>query len=355
MALAPELQRFFVVQDIRSGLPKGTFQEREAVNTLKTNYSTGFDNHGAKTGVAEVSLSEERVRRLTEVECERLQGFPDGHTEGVSGTQRYRQMGNAVPPPMIEAVADLDEVWGHFKASIAKPKARDLQVKVGPSLIGTDCYFCLGYEAARKYFALPARSASFGYAAWLGTMAHEWLENHLELPTQTLREHRVEVFDVAGYGTIKGSCDLVTPEWRRIFDYKFPGEYSYEKLRLAKAKDPEHWRPSNQYRYQQQLYAHGLNEAGVPIEVCTILFFPRHLNDLDSVIRFEEPYSPEMVYLAKARLEAIIEDVLEGRLGDLPSAPDCFECDSWRGSGRPDVTGYLGRAINHEERQGATT
>lgn len=50
-------------------------------------------------------VQEERVRRLTEVECERLQGFPDGHTEGVSGTQRYRQCGNAAPPPMIEAVA----------------------------------------------------------------------------------------------------------------------------------------------------------------------------------------------------------------------------------------------------------
>lgn len=51
------------------------------------------------------SVQAERVRRLTELECERLQGFPDGHTEGVSGTQRNRQMGNAVPPPMIEAVA----------------------------------------------------------------------------------------------------------------------------------------------------------------------------------------------------------------------------------------------------------
>lgn len=36
------------------------------------------------------------LRRLTPVECERLQGFTDGWTECVSDSQRYKQMGNAV-------------------------------------------------------------------------------------------------------------------------------------------------------------------------------------------------------------------------------------------------------------------
>ena len=36
------------------------------------------------------------VRRLTPTECERLQGFPDGHTDGQSDSARYRQLGNAV-------------------------------------------------------------------------------------------------------------------------------------------------------------------------------------------------------------------------------------------------------------------
>lgn len=42
------------------------------------------------------------VRRLTPLECERLQGFPDGWTEGQSDTQRYKQLGNAVAVPVIE-------------------------------------------------------------------------------------------------------------------------------------------------------------------------------------------------------------------------------------------------------------
>ena len=41
------------------------------------------------------------VRRLTPLECERLQGFPDNHTASQSDTQRYRQMGNAVAVPVV--------------------------------------------------------------------------------------------------------------------------------------------------------------------------------------------------------------------------------------------------------------
>ena len=42
------------------------------------------------------------VRRLTPVECERLQGFPDDWTAGQADGQRYKQMGNAVAVPVVE-------------------------------------------------------------------------------------------------------------------------------------------------------------------------------------------------------------------------------------------------------------
>jgi DNA (cytosine-5)-methyltransferase 3A len=35
-----------------------------------------------------------KVRRLTPIECERLQTVPDNYTNGVSDTQRYRMLGN---------------------------------------------------------------------------------------------------------------------------------------------------------------------------------------------------------------------------------------------------------------------
>jgi DNA (cytosine-5)-methyltransferase 1 len=49
------------------------------------------------------------VRRLTPTECERLQGFPDGWTDGQSDTQRYKQLGNAVAVPVIEWLAN--RIW----------------------------------------------------------------------------------------------------------------------------------------------------------------------------------------------------------------------------------------------------
>jgi len=42
------------------------------------------------------------IRRLTPVECERLQGFPDGWTEPESDSARYRMLGNAVTVPVAE-------------------------------------------------------------------------------------------------------------------------------------------------------------------------------------------------------------------------------------------------------------
>jgi len=46
------------------------------------------------------------VRRLTPLECERLQGFPDGWTEGQTDTNRYKQLGNAVAVPVVEWLID---------------------------------------------------------------------------------------------------------------------------------------------------------------------------------------------------------------------------------------------------------
>lgn len=36
-----------------------------------------------------------KIRKLTPIECERLQGLKDGYTEGISNTQRYKCLGNA--------------------------------------------------------------------------------------------------------------------------------------------------------------------------------------------------------------------------------------------------------------------
>ena len=46
------------------------------------------------------------IRRLTPLECERLQGFPDGWTDipGASDSARYKALGNSLAIPCVEFI-----------------------------------------------------------------------------------------------------------------------------------------------------------------------------------------------------------------------------------------------------------
>lgn len=84
--------------------------EGDSINLSVPNSKTrrGRVGHGVAqtidTGMQQHTLQNSRVRRLTPTECERLQGFPDGWTEGVSDTQRYKTLGNAVTVNVIRDI-----------------------------------------------------------------------------------------------------------------------------------------------------------------------------------------------------------------------------------------------------------
>ena len=54
----------------------------------------------------EMGIRGKSIRRLTPIECERLQGFPDNWTAEVSDTQRYKCLGNAVTTNVITAIGE---------------------------------------------------------------------------------------------------------------------------------------------------------------------------------------------------------------------------------------------------------
>ena len=68
------------------------------------NDSIADTHHTLRSGTKQSTgvVMESNVRRLTPVECERLQGFPDDWTAGQSDSHRYKQMGNAVAVPVVE-------------------------------------------------------------------------------------------------------------------------------------------------------------------------------------------------------------------------------------------------------------
>jgi DNA (cytosine-5)-methyltransferase 1 len=79
-------------QGNRVGDPR--FYENGVSPTVMSRWGTGGNN---------VPLTlEKTVRRLTPIECERLQGFPDNWTVDQADSNRYKQMGNAVTVPVVE-------------------------------------------------------------------------------------------------------------------------------------------------------------------------------------------------------------------------------------------------------------
>jgi site-specific DNA-cytosine methylase len=54
--------------------------------------------------------ADQYLRKLTPIECERLQGMKDNYTSGVSNTQRYKMIGNGFTIPVIEHILKQMEV-----------------------------------------------------------------------------------------------------------------------------------------------------------------------------------------------------------------------------------------------------
>ena len=95
LAAEPGMKQQTYIMRQREGKPgggKGPLLQEDISMTL------------AASGNDQTLFNQAVVRRLTPLECERLQGFPDNWTDipGNSQSQRYKQMGNAVTVNTIE-------------------------------------------------------------------------------------------------------------------------------------------------------------------------------------------------------------------------------------------------------------
>ena len=77
-----------------------SYSEYEAGKVATLRASGGAYGGGSEN----LALSYSIVRRLTPTECERLQGLPDGYTEGGSDTARYKALGNGMAQPCADYV-----------------------------------------------------------------------------------------------------------------------------------------------------------------------------------------------------------------------------------------------------------
>jgi DNA (cytosine-5)-methyltransferase 1 len=79
----------------------------EISGTLRANPGSGWRSNG--TPVEAVAIQNMAVRRLTEVECERLQGFPNNYTnikENCPSGVRYKALGNSMAVPVMRWIGE---------------------------------------------------------------------------------------------------------------------------------------------------------------------------------------------------------------------------------------------------------
>ncbi|HAS0863689.1 TPA: phage N-6-adenine-methyltransferase [Enterobacter hormaechei subsp. xiangfangensis] len=139
------------------------------------------------------------VRRLTPIECERLQGFPDNHTligwRGKDATEcpdgpRYKAIGNSMAVPVmrwigerIAAALPAEKLNGDYGGSKTPLEQRDLW-RTPPALFASlDAEFCFQLDAAaapynalcRRFITAEQNTLETPWADYLNVPGYVWL------------------------------------------------------------------------------------------------------------------------------------------------------------------------------------
>tara|TARA_R100001463_G_scaffold66729_3_gene120364 strand:- start:1334 stop:2674 length:1341 start_codon:yes stop_codon:yes gene_type:complete len=108
-----------IAQTLDTGMEQATIINKKGQNKNNQDYAAtlagGGNSGGNHSDMDLLHYNQTNIRRLTPIECERLQGFPDqwtakgnlnGKVVDISDTQRYKQCGNAVSVPIVQLVAN---------------------------------------------------------------------------------------------------------------------------------------------------------------------------------------------------------------------------------------------------------
>lgn len=151
------------------------------------------------TNLAPAVMHGVAVRRLTPIECERLQGFPDNHTligwRGKDANEcpdgpRYKAIGNSMAVPVmrwigerIAATLPAAKLSGDYGGSKTPPDQRDLW-RTPPALFAAlDAEFCFQLDAAaaphnalcRKFITAEQNTLETPWADYLSIPGYAWL------------------------------------------------------------------------------------------------------------------------------------------------------------------------------------
>lgn len=248
--------------------------------------------------------------------CTRCGGPRDGHAhEELPGVEEYAKMLQRLAAshdefmtepkrrsgpnvPMTEhgreIAARFKEIFYHYDNRQTADN-RSAQTHLGPSAIGTPCDRKLALSLLRHP---PVALGGDGWAPFVGTQGHKGCSDMFVWSGGRTGRYLVDAkvrlpSDLVPRGTI----DLYDRVTRSVWDFKFMGRWSLNKLRTSG--------PSETYRVQAHTYGLGLSIQGEDVKHVAIVGLPRESSRLDDMYVWDEAYNPQVARDALARVERI--------------------------------------------------
>jgi CRISPR/Cas system-associated exonuclease Cas4 (RecB family) len=177
------------------------------------------------------------------------------------------------------AIADPKELLLHVLHAKDASRDRSMQTEVGPSEIG-GCKRKVWYRLNAQPHTNENQSK---LAAIMGTAIHAAIEDAIGSLDPEAKEYLVET-EVA-YGDMKAHVDLFVPSTGAVIDWK-----------TSKIKNLGYF-PSNQQRWQVQLYGYLLSKNGYEVKTVNLVAIARDGSEKDIKVH-TEPYDEVMALAA---------------------------------------------------------
>jgi hypothetical protein len=209
-------------------------------------------------------------------------------------------------------------VGGTLESTINRPDARDLQVMPGPSNLSDPCDMCVARSIARPLdIPFPQVAQTFSLKAWVGTAAHEALEEDIcSICPEVEREITVPIADIPGLGPIKGHVDAYFPSV--VNDYKTTDLGKLEGYRTNGV--PE------RHAGQVMLYMRGIRNSGRSADTTTLTYIPRDSDKISDIWVASCAYRGDIAEALLRRAKSLTEMVRSQQAQKLTSSPTCFVC-----------------------------
>lgn len=216
---------------------------------------------------------------------------------------------------------------------------RDKQRKVGASQISDPC----NYHLAKALTGAESFQSKYWLGGKIGTAVHSFIEDSIEKADladfpeleDCVVEKKIYLGELPGYGEINSKPDLMLIKHDHLIDWKTSSRDKMKKMRRVldalengePVKDSGSYSTLMKYIAQVQLYARGMEDAGVGVDGCSLVFINRDGTTEADIWTHTFEYSREFADAVWARLENLWGQLQFGvDVESIDKDADCFKC-----------------------------